>query len=60
MRKEVEEWKMAFEDQSKKVEDEKSWLRELHTTYVRFKATLEARERDMEKDKEKDKLQSRA
>jgi hypothetical protein len=47
MRKEVEEWKMTYEEQRKKVENGKKSLRELHNGYLRFKARLEAREREM-------------
>ncbi|KAG9194791.1 hypothetical protein G6011_04826 [Alternaria panax] len=51
MQKGVEEWKMAYEEQSKKVEAEKSWLYEIHIAYVNSQAKLKERQREGERRK---------
>ena len=48
MRKEVEKYKLAYEEQSKKVEEEKSWLHKLRLAHVNSEAMLRERQKEAE------------
>jgi hypothetical protein len=48
MRKEVENYKLACEEQSKKVEEEKSWLHKLRLAHVNSEAMLRERQKEAE------------
>ncbi|CAN9201549.1 unnamed protein product [Alternaria alternata] len=48
MRNEVEKYKLAYEEQSKKVEEEKSWLHKLRLAHVNSEAMLRERQKEAE------------
>ncbi|CAN9201995.1 unnamed protein product [Alternaria sp. RS040] len=48
MRKEIEKYKLAYEEQSKKVEEEKSWLHKLRLAHVNPEAMLRKHQKEAE------------